>query len=306
MKAPQTKPNNRTSLKAFTLIEVLVVVAIIALLISILLPSLTAARAAGRSAACATNLHQFIVAIHAYGAANKDWVPRGGDPRTQHWTILVASCLGDKTPYTQIVGGVTTYNPNLLRVDRRAVYHCPERETTMQFPFVDYVVNALDPVGPGTDGKWPDQELWLNLGSLTRKQRPSDVGYFFDAEREDKTAELTGNCATQSLKQAHAKWVLNQSEGVDAADVWEGAHLPEGKDGVNVSDGQQGPRRIARKMHQAKYTNASMLDGHSQGLTLAGKFDGAGNLMTDQMKYALWLRRLGVLDPELAASRPIK
>lgn len=58
--------SNRIVLRAFTLIEILVVVAIIALLVSILLPSLAAARAQARSAACKANLRQMGVALTMY------------------------------------------------------------------------------------------------------------------------------------------------------------------------------------------------------------------------------------------------
>lgn len=55
----------------FTLIEVLVVVAIIALLAAILLPSLMKAREQSTGAVCSTNMHQIMLGMHMYVAANK-------------------------------------------------------------------------------------------------------------------------------------------------------------------------------------------------------------------------------------------
>lgn len=57
--------------RAFTLLEVLVVVAIIALLVAILLPSLKRARQQGIKVACASNLHQLGLALHYYTEAFK-------------------------------------------------------------------------------------------------------------------------------------------------------------------------------------------------------------------------------------------
>lgn len=53
--------------RSFTLIELLVVVAIIAILAALLLPSLRSARESSRKAQCASNLHQFYVAMMLYG-----------------------------------------------------------------------------------------------------------------------------------------------------------------------------------------------------------------------------------------------
>jgi len=61
-----------STIKAFTLIEVLVVVAIIALLAAILIPSLSAARSKAHTVQCATNLRTCGQGINFYLQANKD------------------------------------------------------------------------------------------------------------------------------------------------------------------------------------------------------------------------------------------
>ena len=60
------------ALRAFTLIEVLVVVAIIALLVAILLPSLATAREQARRTLCATRLRNIGLANHVYANSNRD------------------------------------------------------------------------------------------------------------------------------------------------------------------------------------------------------------------------------------------
>ncbi|MEX0653039.1 MAG: prepilin-type N-terminal cleavage/methylation domain-containing protein [Phycisphaeraceae bacterium] len=59
----------------FTLIELLVVISIIALLIGILLPALGAARATARSMASLSNVRQMGIALTAYTADNKGYMP---------------------------------------------------------------------------------------------------------------------------------------------------------------------------------------------------------------------------------------
>jgi len=66
------------TIKAFTLIEILVVVAIIALLVAILLPSLAGAREQARIALCSSNLHQQGLGMVTYGEDfNGQLPPRG-------------------------------------------------------------------------------------------------------------------------------------------------------------------------------------------------------------------------------------
>ena len=62
-------------IKAFTLIEMLVVVAIIALLIAILLPSLARARELARQTICGTNMKEIGTTFYIYQSDNLDDFP---------------------------------------------------------------------------------------------------------------------------------------------------------------------------------------------------------------------------------------
>lgn len=69
----------RGSLRAFTLIELLTVMAIIGVLAGLLLPALSAAKGRARTAACASNLRQFGLALQLYAQDHEDRLPPNGD-----------------------------------------------------------------------------------------------------------------------------------------------------------------------------------------------------------------------------------
>jgi prepilin-type N-terminal cleavage/methylation domain-containing protein len=67
----------RRSVRAFTLVELLVVIGIIAVLVGILLPALNRAREAAQRTACLSNIRQVHTALALYAGAHKDAIPIG-------------------------------------------------------------------------------------------------------------------------------------------------------------------------------------------------------------------------------------
>jgi prepilin-type N-terminal cleavage/methylation domain-containing protein len=69
----------KTTTKAFTLVELLVVISIISLLMAILVPSLGKARASAKRAVCQSNLKQIGIGFKTYLDDNRDIMPPASD-----------------------------------------------------------------------------------------------------------------------------------------------------------------------------------------------------------------------------------
>ncbi len=100
------------TVRAFTLIEMLVVVAIISLLVAILLPSLNRAREQARMATCLSNLRTLGQALVMYADDNKDRLPNANLPN-----MFID---GSEEPSTIMMIGLTR-----KYVRAPAVFHCP-------------------------------------------------------------------------------------------------------------------------------------------------------------------------------------
>ena len=98
----------KNKVRAFTLIEILVVVAIIAILIAILLPSLSKARFHARRAKCLSNAHGMAGALHLYMAEADALLP-GSNVNTginNQWTAPLApyGCIDKMRICPEITG----------------------------------------------------------------------------------------------------------------------------------------------------------------------------------------------------------
>ncbi|MEM6315461.1 MAG: prepilin-type N-terminal cleavage/methylation domain-containing protein, partial [Planctomycetota bacterium] len=71
-------PRRRRNVRAFTLVELLVVTGIIAVLIAVLVPALISARNASRAAVCMSNIKQLATAHTMYLAENRGYFIQPG------------------------------------------------------------------------------------------------------------------------------------------------------------------------------------------------------------------------------------
>jgi prepilin-type N-terminal cleavage/methylation domain-containing protein len=119
--------SSRPSLHGFTLIELLIVIAIIALLLAILAPTVETAREVAIRTICASNLHQWHIAIAGYTAANRNVVPATPNPWGRYPAfVLVEQPEGDRCDEL-CVEQITPYLPGIDPDEKEALglYVCP-------------------------------------------------------------------------------------------------------------------------------------------------------------------------------------
>jgi prepilin-type N-terminal cleavage/methylation domain-containing protein/prepilin-type processing-associated H-X9-DG protein len=121
----------RSRLKAFTLVELLVVIGIIALLISILIPALNKARKGAMSVQCLSNLRSIGQAIMQYSIANRGSVmpttfnTGGAGGKFDYWVTILTAQKYLPDP------GISDSAWNATEAAGRSVTVCPAVRTTL-------------------------------------------------------------------------------------------------------------------------------------------------------------------------------
>jgi prepilin-type N-terminal cleavage/methylation domain-containing protein/prepilin-type processing-associated H-X9-DG protein len=104
--------------RAFTLVEVLVVIALVALLAGMLVPALARARRSVHGSSCLGNLRQWGLATRLYATDHADHLPPDGAPngisRDQAWYVELPLTLGER-PYREQGAWRTNADPALPR-----------------------------------------------------------------------------------------------------------------------------------------------------------------------------------------------
>src|SRR6185436_12479823 len=151
--------SSRKSLRAFTLVELLVVVGIIAILIAILLPTLAKSREAARRAACLSNLRQVHTAFFLYAGNYKDQVPLGYRAGNKQFNSMMYSFTTSK-----IVLFGWLYNDRLM--PNPNVFFCPSENDPRSL----YDTPA-NPWPPGSD---PAKHSYSGYGCRPEIELPDD------------------------------------------------------------------------------------------------------------------------------------
>ena len=131
--APSASSPESRRVRAFTLVELLVVIGIIAILVGLLLPSLSKAREQANRTACLSNMRQLGVTLLEYSIRNRDRIPIGytgpSGSEQKQWNYVVRYNRGG-TLQVMALGLLVEAN----MINDPTAFFCPS-ETNEQWQF---------------------------------------------------------------------------------------------------------------------------------------------------------------------------
>lgn len=173
---------------AFTLVELLVVIGIIALLLAMLFPALRRARTQTLRVQCASNMHQWAVALQGYAAQNKGSFPYNLDGQDMSWIGSTVQQFATEFIGQDLNGLTTDKIPN---GEGDHVMYCPTQQ------WHRYVRDNWTSA-PGT---LPTPPTYSNGGAGSQEL----VGYFYMPYRN--TDPASANRLQNDYSQAGDTWV---------------------------------------------------------------------------------------------------
>ncbi|MBQ2822751.1 MAG: DUF1559 domain-containing protein [Thermoguttaceae bacterium] len=266
------------SVKAFTLVELLVVVAIIGMLIGILTPAVNMVREAGRKAQCLNNQKQLTLAFLNYSTAHNGVLPASYylNPVQQGWTIDLLPHLDAETFMNDwdVESNYFDGNNKNLLMRYFGIFHCPSTPDARRMAVVkkDFKGNSIDVKGCVSDyyvhsggvhvRAYGKDAVWRNpLGTNERLSSEPEDGI-------SQTILINEQCGRPILRKKGEKTDSTQVAKPHFS-LWAAAPVT------------QIPADLRLRSEVINVTNEAFFSFHSAG-TYAGFMDGSARLVSNR------------------------